>query len=250
MTIKVLLVEDHTMTRMGLRLVLEKVDDIELIDETDNGEKSVELAKELNPDVILMDIGLPGIDGIEATQRIKQAKLDSRILIFTSRDNEDDIFAALSAGATAYIMKGTNPDQLVNAIRAVNEGTAWIDPAIAKVVLRNITQSRKYQKTGFFENQSGDSKKAASLAAFFESPDWFFENQSGDSKKAAREAGLTAREIEVLGLIVDGLSNAQIAEKLFITRATAKAHVHNILQKLCVDDRTQAAVTAMREGFV
>ena len=226
MTIKVLLVEDHTMTRMGLRLVLEKIDDIELIDETDNGEKSVELAKELNPDVILMDIGLPGIDGIEATQRIKQAKIDSRILIFTSRDNEDDIFSALSAGATAYIMKGTNPDQLINAIRAVNEGTAWIDPAIAKVVLRNITQSKKYQTTGFPENQPGDSKKAA------------------------KEAGLTAREIEVLGLIVDGLSNAQIAEKLFITRATAKAHVHSILQKLCVDDRTQAAVTAMREGLV
>ncbi|OGI04556.1 MAG: hypothetical protein A2Y25_02005 [Candidatus Melainabacteria bacterium GWF2_37_15] len=222
MSIRVLLVEDHTMTRMGLHLVMEKVEDIELIDETDDGEKSVELAKQLNPDVILMDIGLPGIDGIEATKRIKDAKLDSKILIFTSRDNEDDIFAALGAGANAYIMKGANPDQLVSAIRAVSEGTAWLDPAIAKVVLRSITQPQKVQNP----------------------------NIQISPKKAAMAAGLTEREIEVLGLIVEGLSNALIAERLFITRATAKAHVHSILQKLCVDDRTQAAVTAMREGLV
>lgn len=221
MPIKVLLVEDHTMTRMGLQLVLEKVEDIELAGETDNGEKAVEMAKELNPDVILMDIGLPGIDGIEATKKIKDLKIHSNILIFTSRDNEQDIFAALGAGANAYIMKGASPDQLVSAIRAVNEGTAWLDPAIAKVVLRNITQ--KHQ-----QNQ----------------------NTAKTPSKTALAAGLTEREMEVLGLIVEGLSNALIAERLFITRATAKAHVHSILQKLCVDDRTQAAVTAMKEGLV
>lgn len=222
MPIKVLLVEDHTMTRMGLQLVLEKVEDIKVIGEADDGEKAVEMAKELNPDVILMDIGLPGIDGIEATQRIKDLKLPSNILVFTSRDNEDDIFAALGAGATAYIMKGANPDQIISAIRAVNEGTAWLDPAIAKVVLRNIT------------------KKSAQPA----------ESGTKTPSKAALAAGLTEREMEVLSLIVEGLSNAQIAERLFITRATAKAHVHSILQKLCVDDRTQAAVTAMKEGLV
>lgn len=222
MSIKILLVEDHTMTRMGLQLVLEKVDDIEVAGETDNGEKAVELAKELNPDVILMDIGLPGIDGIEATKKIKDLKIDTNILIFTSRDNEDDIFAALGAGATAYIMKGAGADQLVSAIRAVSEGTAWLDPAIAKVVLRNLTQA---------QNQTDSSA-------------------SKTPGKVALAAGLTERETEVLGLIVEGLSNAMIAERLFITRATAKAHVHSILQKLCVDDRTQAAVTAMKEGLV
>lgn len=221
MTIKVLIVEDHTMTRMGLHLVLEKVEDINIVGETEDGEKSVDMAKELNPDVILMDIGLPGIDGIEATKRIKDMNLEARILIFTSRDNEDDIFAALSAGANAYIMKGANPDQLVSAIRAVNDGTAWLDPAIAKVVLKSVTRPQKEQAA-----------------------------QPTSPKKAAQAAGLTEREIEVLGLIVEGLSNAQIAERLFITRATAKAHVHSILQKMCVDDRTQAAVTAMREGLV
>ncbi len=225
MAIRVLLVEDHTMTRMGLQLALEKIEDIELTGEAENGEKAVELAKELNPDVILMDIGLPGIDGIEATQKIKDSRLEAKILMFTSRDNEDDVFAAFGAGANAYIMKGASPEQLTNAIRAVNEGTAWIDPAIAKVVLKNINQPRKSQSV------SSEEREAS-------------------SKKAAMAAGLTQREIEVLKLIVEGMSNADIAETLFITRATAKAHVHSILQKLCVDDRTQAAVTAMREGLV
>lgn len=223
MKIRVLLVEDHTMTRMGLHLVLEKADDIELVGETDDGKKAVDLAKELNPDVILMDIGLPGIDGIEATQRIKDALIEARILIFTSRDSENDIFAALGAGANAYIMKGANPEQLISAIRAVNDGIAWLDPAIARVVLKNINQPVK----------TPDAAVSAD-----------------NSRKAASAVGLTEREIEVLSLIVEGLSNAQIAERLFITRATAKAHVHSILQKMCVDDRTQAAVTAMREGLV
>ncbi|MEI8389524.1 MAG: response regulator transcription factor [bacterium] len=221
MSIKVLLVEDHTMTRMGLQLVLEKVEDINVIGEADDGEKAVEMAKELTPDVILMDIGLPGIDGIEATQKIKDLKIPSNILVFTSRDNEQDIFAALGAGATGYIMKGASPEQIVSSIRAINEGTAWLDPAIAKVVLRKLTQ--KSQTTNY---------------------------PSKNPSKAALAAGLTEREMEVLGLIVEGLSNAMIAERLFITRATAKAHVHSILQKLCVDDRTQAAVTAMKEGLV
>lgn len=226
MAIKVLLVEDHTMTRMGLQLALEKIEDIEIVGEAEDGEKAVAMAKQLNPDVILMDIGLPGIDGIEATQRIKEAKLEANILMFTSRDSESDVFAAFAAGANAYIMKGANPDQLMSAIRAVSEGTAWIDPAIAKIVLKNIGQPQKAQPA-YAENNGQTSSRAAAMAV-----------------------GLTERETEVLKLIVEGMSNAQIAETLFITRATAKAHVHSILQKMCVDDRTQAAVTAMREGLV
>lgn len=220
--IKVLIVEDHTMTRMGLQLVLEKVDDIEIIGEAEDGEKAVELAKDLIPNVILMDIGLPIVDGIEATRRIKEFKTGCNIIMFTSRDNEQDVFAALGAGADSYIMKGASPDQLVSAIRAVNEGTAWLDPAIAKMVLRSITEKPVQQ--------------AQSIGK--------------PVVKSPFASAITARELEVLKLIVDGLSNPQIAEKLYITRATAKAHVHSILQKLCVDDRTQAAVTAMREGLV
>lgn len=220
--IKVLLVEDHTMIRMGTALVIEKTDGITLAAEAENGLDGVEKAREILPDVILMDIGLPDIDGIEATRRIKELNINAKILIFTSRDNEDDVFASLAAGADGYIMKGATAQQLTSAIIAVNEGTAWLDPAIARLVLSNV--QRQKSENGV----TNDINYKAGKNTF----------------------GLTEREMEVLALIVDGLSNPEIAEKLFITRATAKAHVHSILQKLYVDDRTQAAVTAMREGLV
>ena len=220
--IKVLLVEDHMMIRMGTALVIEKTEGITLVGEAEDGQQGVEMAKELLPDVILMDIGLPVIDGIEATRRIKELNLDSKILIFTSRDNDDDVFAALAAGADGYIMKGATAQQLTAALTAVNEGTAWLDPAIARLVLSNVQKQKS-------EEATTDSINYTAGKTTF---------------------GLTEREMEVLALIVDGLSNPEIAEKLFITRATAKAHVHSILQKLYVDDRTQAAVTAMREGLV
>ena len=221
--IRVLLVEDHTMTRMGMQLVLEKAEGIELIAEAENGEEAVAKAEELTPDVILMDIGLPVMDGIEATQKIKDKKILSKVLVFTSRDNEDDVFAALGAGADAYCMKGASPEQLTAAIKAVNDGAAWLDPAIAKTVLGAINKN----KNSLSKMPEPKEKQVSELSNL-----------------------LTNRELEVLQLIVDGLSNPQIAEKLYITRATAKAHVHSILQKLCVDDRTQAAVKAMREGLV
>ncbi|MDD3437275.1 MAG: response regulator transcription factor [Candidatus Gastranaerophilales bacterium] len=221
--ISVLLVEDHTMTRMGLSLVLEQAEGIELVAEAEDGIAGVQKAQELSPDVILMDIGLPNIDGIEATKRIKEINPESRVLIFTSRDNEEDVFASFKAGADGYIMKGASPAQTTNAIRAVSEGTAWIDPAIARLVLSNIQKSET-------------SIPAATGAINY---------------KAGRNSyGLTEREMEVLALIVEGLSNPQIADRLFITRATAKAHVHSILQKLYVDDRTKAAIMAMKEGLV
>lgn len=220
--VKVLLVEDHTMTRMGLSLVLEKAQGIELIAEAEDGLSGVEMARELSPDVILMDIGLPNIDGIEATRRIKEDQPESKVLIFTSRDNEDDVFASFKAGADGYIMKGSTPEQTTNAIRAVSEGTAWIDPAIARLVLSSI------QKNDPNPTPSGEINYKAGKNTY----------------------GLTEREMEVLALIVEGLSNPQIADRLFITRATAKAHVHSILQKLYVDDRTKAAIMAMKEGLV
>ncbi len=220
--IKVLLVEDHTMIRMGTALVIEKTDGITLCAQAEDGQQGVDMAREFLPDVILMDIGLPVIDGIEATRRIKDFGLNSKVLIFTSRDCDDDVFAALAAGADGYIMKGATPEQLTSAIVAVNEGTAWLDPAIARLVLSNV-------------------QKQTSTPTSQSEPNY---------KVAKNTFGLTDREMEVLALIVDGLSNPEIAEKLFITRATAKAHVHSILQKLYVDDRTQAAVTAMREGLV
>lgn len=220
--IKVLLVEDHMMIRMGTALVIEKTEGISLVGEAEDGLQGVEKAKELLPDVILMDIGLPVIDGIEATKRIRETGINAKVLIFTSRDSDDDVFAALAAGADGYVMKGATAQQLTSAIVAVNEGTAWLDPAIARLVLSNV------------QRQKTEANATNEI----------------NYKVAKNTFGLTEREMEVLALIVDGLSNPEIAEKLFITRATAKAHVHSILQKLYVDDRTQAAVTAMREGLV
>ena len=218
--INVLLVEDHELYRMGLSMLLEKADGITLCAETADGADGIKKARELNPDVILMDIGLPNIDGIEATGRIKDFNPDVKILIFTSRDSDNDVFEAFKAGADGYIMKGATPEQTISAIKSVYEGIGWIDPAIARLVFSNLQRPEKQ---------------------IISTP---------EIKKSTNSYGLTERELDVLELMVEGLSNPQIADKLVITRATAKAHVHSILQKLCVSSRTQATVTAMKEGLV
>ena len=218
--INVLLVEDHELYRMGLSMLLEKADGITLGAEAADGADGIKKARELNPDVILMDIGLPNIDGIEATGRIKDFNPDVKILIFTSRDSDNDVFEAFKAGADGYIMKGATPEQTISAIKSVYEGIGWIDPAIARLVFSNLQRPEKQ---------------------IISTP---------EIKKSTNSYGLTERELDVLELMVEGLSNPQIADKLVITRATAKAHVHSILQKLCVSSRTQATVTAMKEGLV
>lgn len=219
--IKVLLVEDHTMTRLGLQMVLEKAENISVIGEAADGKKGVEKAKELLPNVILMDIGLPEMDGIEATRLIKENGLQSKVLIYTSRDCDEDVFEALKAGADGYIMKGANEKQLTAAITAVAEGTAWLDPAIAKLVLSNV------QKQKVVEVKS-----------------------SAPNPLKYKEYNLTKREYEVLKLIADGLDNQEIADKLVIAPSTAKAHVHNLLDKLYVEDKHKATVLAYKEGLV
>ena len=218
--INVLLVEDHELYRMGLSMLLDKAEGINLIAEASDGAEGIKKARELAPDVILMDIGLPKIDGIEATQCIKDFDKNVKILIFTSRDSENDIFDSFKAGADGYIMKGATPEQTISAIKSVNEGIGWIDPSIARLVFSNL-------------------QKPSTVVS-----------QPEIQKATNNSYGLTERELDVLELMVEGLSNPQIADKLVITRATAKAHVHSILQKLCVSSRTQATVTAMKEGLV
>jgi DNA-binding NarL/FixJ family response regulator len=219
-SISVYLVEDHQMTLVGLKMLLEKEAGIEVIGEATDGLTATKEIRHLKPDVVLMDIGLPEMDGIEATQILKEQPPVPKVIMLTSKDNEQDVFAALAAGADAYCMKGIPIESLATAIRAVFEGTAWLDPAIARIVL------------GRFKGILPNSSMVVS------------------NPNKALDSPLTEREMEVLSLIVEGLSNPQIAERLFITKATAKAHVHSILQKLCVDDRTQAAVLAMRQGYV
>lgn len=220
--INVLLVEDHELYRMGLSMLLSKAEDINLLSEASDGLEGIKKARELSPDVILMDIGLPNIDGIEATQRIKDFNPDTKILIFTSRDSENDVFESFKAGADGYIMKGATPEQTISAIKSVYEGIGWIDPSIAKMVFSNL------------------QKPSAQIVS-----------EPEPIKQGRKNSyGLTDRELDVLEAMVEGLTNPQIAEKLVITRATAKAHVHSILQKLCVTTRTQATVTALNEGLV
>ena len=217
--IDVLKIEDHELYRMGLSMLIDKADDINLLAEASDGVDGVKKARELSPKVILMDIGLPNMDGIEATACIKDFLPESKILIFTSRDSEHDVFEAFKAGADGYIMKGASPEQTITAIKSVYEGVGWIDPAIAKIVFSNLQKPSDQVITN-------------------------------EISKERNSYGLTERELDVLALMVEGLSNPQIAEKLIITRATAKAHVHSILQKLSASTRTQATVTAMKEGLV
>ena len=187
-----------------------------------DGQDGVDKALALEPDVVIMDIGLPTIDGIEATRKIKSVNSQIKILMYTSREDEDDIFDSFKAGADGYITKGATSEQTVSAVLAVSEGAAWLDPAIAKVVLTNINRSSvTSEKRGEINYQLGKNLY-----------------------------GLTEREMEVLALIVDGLTNPQIADKLVITISTTKTHVHSILQKLYVNSRSKAISMAMKEGLV
>ncbi len=215
---KILLIEDHVMTRLGTAMVLENEAGYELVAQAGDGQEGITLAQEHLPDVILMDIGLPKVDGIEATRKIKEAGLPSGVLMFTSRDNNEDVFAALKAGADGYIMKGSSPSTLINAINAIAQKASWLDPQIARLVLSTVQETED-----------------VSLQ---------------DDSKPKNSYGLTKRELEVLALIVEGLSNPEISERLVVSLATTKAHVHSILQKLYLTDRTKAAVRALKEGLV
>jgi len=220
--IKVTIIEDHDMTRMGLSFALSNNDTIEVLGTASDGMEGVEQALELKPDLVIMDIGLPTIDGIEATRKIKNSMPEIKVLMNTSRDDEDDILDSFAAGADGYITKGATSEQTISAIKAVSEGVGWLDPAIARVVLSNIRKADQVEsKLNGINYQKGKNLY-----------------------------GLTEREMEVLALLVEGLKNPQISKKLVITIATTKTHVHNILQKLYVKTRSKAVATAMKDGLV
>jgi len=230
--IRVLLVEDHLLTRIGLRTVLERTNDIKVIGEAENGAIAIELVRELKPDVVLMDVGMPILDGIEAARRICAENPQQRIIMLTSHDNEEDIFAAIAAGAGGYCLKDVAPDRLYTAVRSIHNGDVWLDSSIAHKVLGHYAAEK---------NVNVRPQKTQSAATNGNA-------EAGDLPSLPEP--LSNRELEVLKLLVDGCSNRQIANRLVISLATAKTHVRNILNKLSVDDRTQAAVQAMRRGLV
>lgn len=232
--IRLMLVEDHVLTRIGLKVSLEKYKNIEVIAETANGKEAIELAKDKKPDLIIMDIGLVEIDGIEATKKIKEVNPNIKIIMLTSHESEREILASLASGADGYCLKDTPPEQLFTAIESVYEGNAWLSSQVAEKVLRNFYGKNigQIKQSDFAQKSSESMTKSKSGSVYIPT------------------VPLSERELEVLKLIVDGKSNQQIGEKLFVTLATVKTHVRSILNKLSVDDRTQAAVKAMREGLV
>jgi NarL family two-component system response regulator LiaR len=219
-TIRVLIVDDHAVVRQGLRTFLELQDDpsalpIEVVGEAANGVEAVELARRLQPDVVLLDLVMPEMDGIEATPKIIEDTPHSRVIILTSFGEEHRVFPAIRAGAQGYLLKDIAPDDLVQAVRAAYLGQVQLHPDIARTLM-------------------------LAVAAKEESP---------ASQPAPPFEELTERELEVLCLIAEGLNNREIADRLVISPKTVKTHVSSILSKLHLEDRTRAAIYALRHGL-
>lgn len=208
--IRVLLVDDHQVVRRGLRTFLEVQDDIEVVGEAGDGVEGVERAEELRPDVVLMDVKMPGMDGIEALRRLRELDNPARVLVVTSFTEQRTVIPALRAGAAGYVYKDVDPDALAGAIRSVHAGHVLLQPEVADILLSQ---------------------------------------DEGGSGSQGRGNGLTEREREVLALIADGRSNREIARALVLSEKTVKTHVSNILMKLDLADRTQAALWAVRHGI-
>ncbi len=235
--IRVALIEDHDLTRVGIKTALQQKDEIEVVGEAATAAEGMKMLKTLHPDIAIIDIGLPDKDGIELTRDVKSSgskeDLEIKVLILTLRDNKEAVLAAFAAGADSYCMKDIGFDNLLEAVRVTYNGNSWIDPAIARIVLQQAQQNPPKP-----EVRSVDSKSFA------------LKSDSLENDEIIDPYTLTERELEVLQLIVEGCSNALIAERLYITVGTVKTHVRNILNKLCADDRTQAAVRALRSGLV
>ncbi len=214
--IRVLLVDDHAIVRDGIRSLLTTEPDIQVVGEADNGADGVLMAEQLQPDVILMDLVMPGMGGIEATRRIMAGQPRARILVLTSFAAEGKVFPAIKAGAIGYLLKDSDSADLVRAIRQVRRGESSLDPKIARKVLREM---------------------------------WDEPRPKPDTARDDAVEPLTEREVEVLQLVARGLSNAEISQRLVIAERTVRTHVSSILSKLYLANRTQATLYALREGL-
>lgn len=209
--IKILIVDDHDFVRMGLKGFLSGYDDIKVVGEAGNGEEAVDLAEDLAPDIILMDMVMPVMDGIQAIEEIRNRKLDSKVIVLTSFATDDKVFPAIKAGAMGYLLKDSAPEELPSAIRKVYKGEPSLAPNIAQKLLAELAAPDEPEKP---------------------TPD-----------------PLTPREVETLKLVSQGKSNKEIAEELFVSEATVRTHMTNILSKLHLANRVQATLYALREGL-
>ena len=219
--VRVLLVDDQLLVRSGFSLILSVEDDIEVIGQASDGEEAVRLTRELRPDVVLMDVQMPVMDGIEATRRIVADDL-ARVVILTTFDRDDYVFAGLAAGASGFLLKNADADHLIEAVRAVSGGHALLAPEVTRRVIEQMT------------NGSVSDAQAAPRR----------------DDRDPRLDDLTPRELEVLGLVGRGLSNAEIAGRLFVGEATVKTHLSNVFAKLHLRDRVQAVVLAYEAGLI
>jgi two-component system, NarL family, response regulator LiaR len=210
--IRILLVDDHHMVRMGLKAYFSTLPDIQVVAEAATGEEAVRLAAELTPDVVLMDLIMPGMDGVEATRQVRKSSPHSQVIVVTSYHEDEHIFPAIRAGALSYVLKDIDPDDLAEAIRRANAGEAVLNPRVAARMVKELNGERRETVNPFSE--------------------------------------LTNREMDVLRQIASGKSNQEIAEALVISEKTVKSHITNLLNKLHLTDRTQAAVYAWQEGIV
>jgi DNA-binding NarL/FixJ family response regulator len=213
MSIRVLLVDDQALVRSGFRLILETRDDLEVVGEAEDGREAVDLARRLKPDVILMDVRMPHVDGVEATRRLAAIGSPARVLILTTFDLDEYVYEAIRAGASGFLLKDVQPAQLVDAVRVVAAGEALLAPTVTRRLLDHF-------------------------ASMLPSP-----------RPPAELARLTERELEILTLLADGLSNAELAELLFLSETTVKTHVSSVLRKLGLRDRVQAVVLAYKAGL-
>ena len=211
--ISVLIVDDHQVVRQGLRTFLDLNEGMQVIGEASNGQEAIDLATRLKPDIILMDLVMPGLDGISAIARIKSLGIGSRMIALTSFTEDDKVFPAIQAGASSYLLKDVSPEALAEAIRAVHRGEARLHPQVMRKLMDQVTRQPTVGKL-------------------------------------AEGPQLTERELEVVRLVTQGKSNREIAQALVISEKTAKAHISNILGKLGLEDRTQLAVYAIQNSLV
>jgi two-component system NarL family response regulator len=214
--IRVLICDDHALFRRGLMMVLESEDGVEVVGEAEDGEEAVRQAEELTPDVVLMDVRMPGVSGIDAARAIAETVPSTRILMLTVSDEEDDLYDAIKAGATGYLLKEISIEEVASAIRSVMTGQSLISPSMASKLLTEFTNL---------------AKKA-------------------DERQSVPTPRLTDRELEVLKLVAQGMSNREIAGELYISENTVKNHVRNILEKLHLHSRMEAVVYAVREKLL
>lgn len=207
---RVVIVEDHALVRAGLRTALTSAG-FEVVGEAIDGPQGLALAKELRPDVLVLDIGLPGIDGIELTRMVQAELPQARVVILTMHDVDTEVLAALAAGADAYVLKSSDQSAVITAVGVAADGGAYFDPQIAHIVLQEFGTPRRANEV---------------------------------------ESPLSSRETEILRLIAEGNGNAEIAQRLYLSLGTVKGHIRDILDKLSASDRTHAAVTALRKGFI